>query len=119
MIKSQAERMTHQLRAAQARVSLMRGIPVPSNAEEASSDTGQQVEPEESICLGTMSAVVEKEQCIGCGICIDVCREEAVSFHSDMPVVVIDADRCTCCGICAHECPNEAITLPDLGPASF
>ena len=74
---------------------------------------------QESEFSGGKQASIVTEKCIGCGICIDVCREEAVSFHDDLPFVEIDAERCTCCGICAHECPNEAIALPDLGRASF
>lgn len=59
------------------------------------------------------TARVDKEKCCCCGLCIDVCREQAITMNE---VVVIDSSRCTACGACIDECPNEAISLSS--PAS-
>lgn len=53
-------------------------------------------------------AVVDKEKCAGCGICVDVCPQDAIIIDT---VAKIDVDRCIGCGICVKECPNEAISL--------
>lgn len=45
--------------------------------------------------------------CIGCGICVRSCPNEAVKvvdFHA-----VIDQEKCTGCGVCAEKCPRHVI----------
>ena len=50
-----------------------------------------------------------KTHCIGCGICIDVCRKNALSFQNSD--VHIDREKCTACGSCQDECPSGAIEI--------
>ena len=50
-----------------------------------------------------------KTNCIGCGICIDLCRESALSFHNKD--IYIDREKCTNCGNCSDECPSGAIEI--------
>jgi Na+-translocating ferredoxin:NAD+ oxidoreductase subunit B len=57
-----------------------------------------------------MKAVLDKEQCISCELCVDSCAEQAISMDE---VAVIDAAKCTGCGTCVSSCPNEAIKLPE------
>lgn len=45
--------------------------------------------------------------CIGCGICVKNCPQEAVKvedFHA-----IIDQEKCIGCGVCAEKCPKKAI----------
>lgn len=56
-----------------------------------------------------MAAVVNKEKCTGCGICVDECPVEAIAMDGD--VAAVDADKCTDCGTCVDACPNEAISM--------
>jgi ferredoxin len=56
-----------------------------------------------------MAAKVDKEQCTGCGICVDACPQEAISLND---IAKVDAEKCTDCGTCVEECPNEAISIP-------
>ena len=57
---------------------------------------------------GRTTAVVDQEECIKCGICADVCPEEAITM---MDITVIDNQKCTGCGACVEACPDQAITL--------
>lgn len=56
-------------------------------------------------------AVVDQTQCIQCGLCVEVCPEQAVSLVDE--VLTIDADKCVACGMCIHECASEAISLKE------
>ena len=56
-----------------------------------------------------MAAVVDQEKCRGCGMCKDVCPQEAIDLGD---VARVNADACTECGLCVDECPNQAISLP-------
>ena len=53
--------------------------------------------------------VVDQEACIECGICRDVCPDDAVKVKDEK--YEIDYDYCKGCGICAHECTADAINM--------
>jgi len=57
-----------------------------------------------------MVAKVNKDECVGCGTCVDECPSEAISM-SDDDIAVVDADVCSECGMCVDACPTEAITM--------
>lgn len=48
---------------------------------------------------------MDRDKCDECGICMDVCRFEAIHDF------VIDPISCEGCGLCMHACPNEAIKM--------
>ncbi len=56
-----------------------------------------------------MAAVVNKEMCTGCEMCVEVCSVEAIKVEND--VAVINEEECVDCGTCVDECPNEAISI--------
>ena len=58
-----------------------------------------------------MPARVDPEKCTGCGSCVDVCPNEAISLEDD--VAKVNEEECTDCGDCVEECPEGAITLED------
>ena len=64
--------------------------------------------------ISTYLAKVIKNNCIGCGTCIEKCPMEAVHFED--AIAVVDADRCIGCGICSHHCPEDAMQLIRTGP---
>jgi ferredoxin len=51
---------------------------------------------------------VDASRCTGCGICIDVCPEQAISIQR---VAVVNPRLCTTCGACVRQCPQGALTL--------
>jgi len=53
--------------------------------------------------------VIDQEACKQCGICRDVCPDDAVKVKDEQ--YEIDYDFCKGCGICAHECTVDAITM--------
>jgi len=55
-----------------------------------------------------MPVKVEKEECIGCGACLDICPTNALVFTDDGKVECKEAD-CIDCGACLGTCPVEAI----------
>lgn len=57
---------------------------------------------------------VRKDLCVGCGLCIENCPQEAVSVQFGK--AWIDQKRCNRCGICLDVCPQEAII--ELAPVS-
>jgi ferredoxin len=57
-----------------------------------------------------MPAVVNRDECVSCGTCVEECPEEAITMD-DEEIAVVNADKCTDCGTCVEACPSEAITL--------
>jgi NAD-dependent dihydropyrimidine dehydrogenase PreA subunit len=55
---------------------------------------------------------VDEDLCAGCGICLEVCPQDAVSLREAR--AIIDAARCTSCGRCAEICAPGAIIEVDI-----
>ena len=53
-------------------------------------------------------AFVDKEECIGCGLCEHVCPFHAISVEETARV---DSGRCMGCGACVDQCPRSALSL--------
>lgn len=53
------------------------------------------------------TAVIDQDRCTQCGICIEMCRWNAISDD-----FIIDAIECEGCGVCVHFCPEQAIMFP-------
>ncbi len=51
------------------------------------------------------AAVIDKDKCIECGLCQDICRFDAIHDYT------VDSVSCEGCGFCSHICPVEAITM--------
>jgi MinD superfamily P-loop ATPase len=56
---------------------------------------------------GHKTAVIDREACTGCGLCLDACRFDAIEEFQ------VDPLACEGCGFCLHVCPEEAVTMVD------
>lgn len=57
--------------------------------------------------IGACRPEISGEGCSGCGACVEVCRENAVSLEEEVPAV--DESRCLACGQCIKACPTGAL----------
>ena len=53
--------------------------------------------------------VINADDCVGCGICVDACPQEVLEVPAGTAEVVKE-DACIGCGECLEECPMGAIT---------
>ena len=61
-------------------------------------------------------AVIRQEDCIGCGVCLEYCRFEAVKMNggsNGKAQFAIDPISCEGCGVCVRFCPENAIDFPE------
>jgi heterodisulfide reductase subunit A len=56
-----------------------------------------------------LTSVVDEEQCIGCGLCEEICSYGAHYLENSKSHTI--AALCRGCGACAAECPRRAITM--------
>ena len=56
---------------------------------------------------GGHKAVINKDLCTECGLCLDLCRWEAISESFE-----VDSIECEGCGVCVYFCPEKAIDFP-------
>ncbi len=54
---------------------------------------------------------VDRELCVGCGLCEVACAYSALSLHPWRGVMTLNAVLCKGCGACSVACPSKAITL--------
>ncbi len=52
---------------------------------------------------------MNKDNCVGCGLCVDACPNGAIKMADG--VAVVDQDICIDCEACVSECPNGAISM--------
>lgn len=68
--------------------------------------------------------IAEPEKCTGCGVCRNLCPQNAVRMETDREGFlspVIDARLCTGCGLCRRKCPQNNPPEPerDEVPATY
>ncbi len=56
---------------------------------------------------GGGTAIIDRDRCIECGLCRDLCRWNAIS-----EAFIVDPIECEGCGVCVDFCPEEAIDFP-------
>lgn len=57
--------------------------------------------------MGGGIAVIDKDRCVECGRCRELCRFDAISEN-----LVVDDIGCEGCGVCVDLCPEQAIDFP-------
>lgn len=58
-----------------------------------------------------MAVIINKEKCIGCGVCVTTCPFGAISLQDGKAVISL---ACTQCGACVDVCPVKAIIREDV-----
>ena len=64
---------------------------------------------EEEVFISGQKAVMDKDICSNCGICMDYCRFDAITEINGE--ILIDETSCDGCQLCARVCPVEAISM--------
>ena len=69
--------------------------------------------PVTSPFIGSSKSQVNPSKCIGCGLCVNNCKFDALSLEDGKAIA--NEFACEGCGVCVISCPNEAIKLvPDI-----
>jgi uncharacterized Fe-S center protein len=64
----------------------------------------------------TVKPSVNRDKCIGCGVCIKNCNSEAIYFNENKAQV--DEKKCVGCAMCIAVCEARAINVPWQGGTS-
>jgi MinD superfamily P-loop ATPase len=72
---------------------------------------GMNTLPERWDYYGSQKAFIDPEKCIGCGVCFDNCRFEAVTLRDG--ICEVNEYACEGCGVCEYVCPQSAVTMRD------
>ncbi len=57
-----------------------------------------------------MAIKIDKETCVGCGACVEVCPVNVIEMVDGKADPVRNED-CTSCGACVDACPVSAIEI--------
>ena len=53
--------------------------------------------------------IINEDDCVGCGICVDACPQEVLDVPAGV-VEIVNEEACIGCGECLEECPMGVIT---------
>ena len=57
-------------------------------------------------------AVPERKICVACGVCLKVCRKDAISIYKGC-FARVEENKCVGCGLCARSCPAGCIRIEE------
>ena len=55
--------------------------------------------------------IYKPDVCKQCGLCFNVCPDDAIPVNKDLKREDFDYDACKGCGVCAKVCPFKAIIM--------
>jgi ferredoxin len=64
-----------------------------------------------SIQDASRDIILDKENCVNCGICASLCMTQAMEMDKTSFELIFDKDKCILCGFCENSCPVGAIRL--------
>jgi electron transport complex protein RnfB len=62
-----------------------------------------------SVAHANYYAVIDQDECLGCGTCVGRCQVHAVSEREG--IAFVDKERCIGCGLCVTGCPHDVARL--------
>jgi ferredoxin len=66
------------------------------------------------------TAEIDRDLCIGCGLCHERCYFDAISTEDgEGSPSIVDPEKCMGCGLCKVTCPEEAIELVEFRSEDF
>ncbi|MBW1859622.1 MAG: 4Fe-4S binding protein [Deltaproteobacteria bacterium] len=65
--------------------------------------------------IGAAEPMLTDEECTLCEVCVEACKEDAITLDEAKELPVIDYDRCLMCGQCIKECPTGTIAAGRTG----
>jgi heterodisulfide reductase subunit A len=71
------------------------------------------------VLIDLVTASVNKDLCVGCSKCVDICPYKAITLDETEDVVNITDVKCKGCGSCAATCPVGAMELRHFKDAQF
>lgn len=67
-----------------------------------------------------ITAVVDQQTCVACGLCVEACPYEAITlvrkkvpYRGEVQVAQVDPGLCMACGLCSAVCRSTSIRIPD------
>jgi NADH-quinone oxidoreductase subunit F len=61
------------------------------------------------VCKELITYFIIDEKCPGCGLCVDPCPTEAITFVAKKKPVILNQERCIRCGTCYDICKMGAV----------
>jgi nitroreductase/NAD-dependent dihydropyrimidine dehydrogenase PreA subunit len=61
--------------------------------------------------------VVDKDRCIGCGLCVNICHEDCIALVED--IARINHELCSTCTQCIAICPQQALSWDQVPPVAY
>jgi len=90
---------------------------------------GVRVIMEQKLLQTTNNLILDNDVCTGCGICAEICPEEAIAVGAvggvqrglvdDGASIHVDETNCSYCGVCVIMCPFAALSLEIDGEESL
>ncbi len=62
---------------------------------------------------GGNEAIIQPDKCSDCGICLSLCRFDAILFNEAKKTYTVQNISCEGCGVCYYFCPEKAISFPE------
>jgi len=72
---------------------------------------------ETAVFKGGKVAIIDQESCIGCGICQQVCRFDAINVVDGR--YIVDPIACDGCSACFYQCPVHCIQMEEQVAGTF
>lgn len=61
-------------------------------------------------------AIINREICVACGVCMKACPRNAISIFRGC-YAVADEGKCVGCGLCSKACPAGCISIKERSNA--